>query len=55
MELLYSEDIRDRLFSWEHSEKDKGLELNSFEAMEFYEKEVDRIDKMFFYPQSRNA
>lgn len=55
MELLYSEDIRDRLFSWERSEKDKGLELNSFEAMEFYEKEVDRINKMFFYPQSRNA
>jgi len=55
MELLYSEDIRDQLFPWERSEKDKGLELNSFEAMEFYEKEVDRINKMFFYPQSRNA
>jgi hypothetical protein len=55
MELLYDEDIRYRLLSWENSEKDKGLELNSFEAMEFYENEVERINKMFFYPQSRDA
>ena len=55
MELLHDEDIRYRLSSWEHSERDKGLELNSFEAMEFYENEVNRIDKMFFYPQSRDA
>ena len=55
MELLHDEDIRYRLSSWEYSERDKGLELNSFEAMEFYENEVNRIDKMFFYPQSRDA
>jgi hypothetical protein len=55
MELLHDENIRYRLSSWEHSERDKGLELNSFEAMEFYENEVNRIDKMFSYPQSRDA
>ena len=55
MELLKDDDIRYRLDSWEHSERDKGLEINSFEAMEFYEKEVERINKMFFYPELRNA
>ena len=55
MELLKDDDIRYRLDSWVHSEMDKGLELDKFEAMEFYEKEVERINKMFFYPELRNA
>lgn len=50
MELLKDDDIRYRLNSWRHSVKDNGLELDSFEAMEFYEKEVERINKMFYYP-----
>jgi hypothetical protein len=55
MELLKDDDIRYRLNSWTHSEMDKGLELDKFEAMEFYEKEVERINKMFFYPELRDA
>ena len=55
MEILHDENIRCRLLAWEDSEKDKGLDLDSFEAIEFYEKEVERINKMFFYPELRNA
>ena len=55
MELLKDDDIRYRLNSWAYSEMDKGLELDKFEAMEFYEKEVERINKMFFYPELRDA
>jgi hypothetical protein len=55
MEILHDENIRYRLLTWEDSEKDKGLDLDSFEAIEFYEKEVERINKMFFYPELRNA
>ena len=55
MELLKDDDIRYRLNSWAHSEMDKGLELDKFEAMEFYEKEVERINKMFYYPELRDA
>ena len=55
MGLLKDDDIRYRLNSWAHSEMDKDLELDKFEAMEFYEKEVERINKMFFYPELRDA
>ena len=55
MELLKDDDIRYRLNSWAQSEMDKGLELDKFDAMEFYEKEVERINKMFFYPELRDA
>jgi hypothetical protein len=55
MEVLHDENIRHRLLVWEDFEKDKGLDLDSFEAIEFYEKEVERINKMFFYPELRNA
>ena len=55
MELLKDTDVRYRLNSWAHSEIDKGLELNNLEVMEFYEKEVERINKMFCYPELRDA
>jgi hypothetical protein len=55
MEILHDENIRYRLLVWEDFEKDKGLDLDSLEAIEFYEKEVERINKMFFYPELRNA
>jgi hypothetical protein len=44
LELLYDEDVRYRL------DGIKTLETNSFEAMEFYKQEVERINKMFCYP-----
>ena len=55
MEILHDENIRYRLLDWEDSEKDRGLDLDNFEAMEFYEKETERINKMFFYPELRDA
>lgn len=55
MELLKDGSIRYKLNDWAYSETDKGLELDKFEAMEFYEKEVERINKMFFYPELRDA
>ena len=55
MEILHDENIRYRLLDWEDFEKGRGLDLDSFEAIEFYEKEVERINKMFFYPGLRDA
>lgn len=54
-EILHDENIRYRLLDWEDFEKGRGLDLDSFEAIEFYEKEVERINKMFFYPGLRDA
>jgi hypothetical protein len=44
LELLYDEDVRHRL------DGIQGLEADPFEAMLFYEQEVERINKMFCYP-----
>ena len=53
MELLYDQDVRLRLDSFSDSVKQLfGEDLDSFEAMEFYEQEVERINKMFYYPPS---
>jgi hypothetical protein len=44
LELLYDEDVRYKLDSIQ------GVEADPFEAMQFYEQEVERINKMFCYP-----
>jgi hypothetical protein len=44
LKLLYDEDVRHKLDSIQ------GLEADPFEAMLFYEQEVERINKMFCYP-----
>jgi hypothetical protein len=44
LELLYDEDVRHKLDSIQ------VLEADPFEAMLFYEQEVERINKMFCYP-----
>jgi hypothetical protein len=44
LELLYDEDVRHRL------DGIQGLDADPFEAMLFYEQEVERINKMFCYP-----
>jgi hypothetical protein len=44
LELLYDEDVRYKLDSIQ------GLEADPFESMQFYEQEVERINKMFCYP-----
>ena len=44
LKLLYDEDVRHKLDSIQ------GLEADPFEAMQFYEQEVERINKMFCYP-----
>jgi len=44
LELLYDEDVRYRL------DGIQGLIADPFEVMQFYEQEVERINKMFCYP-----
>jgi len=44
LELLYDENVRHRL------DGIQGLDADPFEAMLFYEQEVERINKMFCYP-----
>jgi len=44
LELLYDEDVRHKL------DGIQGLIADPFEAMQFYEQEVERINKMFCYP-----
>ena len=52
MERLYDEEIRYRMDSFLDSvEQRTGDIIDTFEAMEFYEQEVERINKMFRYPQ----
>ena len=52
MEVLYDEDIRYRMDLFLDSvEQRTGDAIDQFEAMQFYEQEVERINKMFYYPQ----
>ena len=51
IELLYDEDIRHKLPSFIDKVQNKtGDVIDEFEAMEFYEQEVERINKLFCYP-----
>jgi hypothetical protein len=51
LQQLEHDDIRLMLDSWIDSEKNQtGAEIDDFEAMLFYEQEVERINKMFCYP-----
>jgi len=44
-------DIRMMLSEWLDKEKEiNGNDIDPFEAMVFYEEQIDRIDKMFCYP-----
>lgn len=48
LQQLEHDDIRLMLNSWIDSEKNlSGLEIDDFEAMQFYEQEVFRIRKLF--------
>ena len=48
LQQLEHDDIRLMLDSWIDSEKNQsGIEIDAFEAMEFYEREVQRIRKLF--------
>jgi len=48
LQQLEHDDIRLMLDSWIDSEKNlSGIEIDDFEAMEFYEQEVQRIRKLF--------
>jgi hypothetical protein len=48
LQQLEHDDIRLMLDSWIDSEKNQsGIEIDDFEAMEFYEGEVQRIRKLF--------
>lgn len=50
LQQLEHDDIRLMLNSWIDSEKNQsGIEIDAFEAMEFYEREVQRIRKLFVY------
>ena len=52
MERLYDENIRYRMDSFlDNVEQRTGDAIDQFEAMQFYEQEVERINKMFCYPQ----
>jgi hypothetical protein len=48
---LERDDIRMMLNKWlETEKKTSGQDIDEFEAMVFYEEQVERIDKMFYYP-----
>jgi hypothetical protein len=48
---LEHDNIRMILGEWLDKEKEiSGNDIDPFEAMVFYEDQVDRIDKMFCYP-----
>jgi len=57
LQQLEHDDIRLMLDSWINSEKNQtGAEIDDFEAMEFYEREVQRIRKLFcLWESNRNA
>lgn len=53
LELLYDKDIRCRMSEFlDRVKKSTGEKIDDFEAMEFYEQEVQRINKYFYYPES---
>ena len=52
LELLYDEDIRYRMSEFlDRVEKSTGENVDDFEAMEFYEQEVQRINRHFYFPE----
>lgn len=52
MEVLYDDDIRYRMNGFLDDVKTRtGEDIDEFEAMEAYEQEIERINKMFCYPQ----
>lgn len=46
LDLLSTEEIR-----WKLDDLAASLDLDPFEAMEFFEQEVGRVEKLFSYPQ----
>lgn len=51
LDLLSPEDIRLRMYAHLQAVKtNHGEDIDEFEAMEFYEQEVERINRMFCYP-----
>lgn len=52
VELLGNEDVRHRLDALSDSVKLRtGEDLDPFDAIQFYEQEVSRIEKLFNYPE----
>lgn len=52
VELLSDEDVRHRLDALSDSVKLRtGEDLDPFAAIQFYEQEVSRIEKLFNYPE----
>lgn len=49
LSLLCADDVREKLDSL------PGIDADPFEAMEFYEEQVERIDKMFNFPNQETA
>lgn len=52
LDLLNPEDIRLQISTHlQEVQANYGEDIDEFEAMEFYEQEVERINRMFCYPQ----